>query len=361
MRWHILRALLHKEALRHLANRGGLVLFVLLIVAAMLLSFFGGKDGAAGLTPSVKVCYVDYYDEKIPFVVHLRNHVPPDLQEHIRFRRLDQAHTDSSGRILYEPTAGGIQLRPRGDSFIVWFWRPAGDTTGMAPFEIWFWRESFSFALAQGGKQAYAADAPQNAEDFQLAGGFEMKTAIATSLVMFGLFFVCVYLLPSLTCEERERGVLLAQALSPASTVELLAAKFLFYPVFGLALAAILAGTYRPTVLLSPFFWTALVVAVIGSMGIGLTIASIARTQRAASMGALCYMLVVALLLFICSQNNIPGLPLIAIEYHAPRMMEAALKGSVRGEHYLHLFGAATLAVGWTIAASVTFRRFGWQ
>jgi hypothetical protein len=35
-------------------------------------------------------------------------------------------------------------------------------------------------------------------------------------------------------------------------------------------------------------------------MGIGLTIASLARTQRAASIGALCYLLVVGLLLFIC-------------------------------------------------------------
>ena len=69
------------------------------------------------------------------------------------------------------------------------------------------------------------------------------------NLVMFGLFFVCVYLQSSLTCEERERGVLLAQALSPASPAEILAAKFLFYPVIALALAVVAAGTYKPAVL----------------------------------------------------------------------------------------------------------------
>src|SRR5262249_3937479 len=84
------------------------------------------------------------------------------------------------------------------------------------------------------------------------------------------MFFVCVYLLPSLCCEERERGVLLAQALSPASPREILAARFLFYPVLGLSLAAVLAGTYRPAVLASPFFWLALVVAVCGSPPDGL-------------------------------------------------------------------------------------------
>jgi hypothetical protein len=41
LRWHVLRTLLHKEVLRHLANRGGIVLVLLLIVASLLLSFFG--------------------------------------------------------------------------------------------------------------------------------------------------------------------------------------------------------------------------------------------------------------------------------------------------------------------------------
>ncbi len=184
---------------------------------------------------------------------------------------------------------------------------------------------------------------------------------MATALVLFGLFFVCVYLLPSLTCEERERGVLLAQALSPATTGEILTAKFLFYPVLGLTLAAVLAGTYRPSVLVQPFFWLALVIAVLGSMGIGLTIASLARTQRAASMGAMCYTLAVALLLFICQQNGIPGLPYLALEYHCPRMLHAALTDSVLAYHWGHLVAAAVLGMCWTGLSALLFRRFGWQ
>ena len=38
--------------------------------------------------------------------------------------------------------------------------------------------------------------------------------AVATGLVIFALYFTCVYLLPTLNCEERERGVLLAQAVT---------------------------------------------------------------------------------------------------------------------------------------------------
>jgi hypothetical protein len=96
-------------------------------------------------------------------------------------------------------------------------------------------------------------------------------------------------------------------------------------------------------------------------MGIGLTIASLARTQRAASMGALSYMLVVALLLFICQQNGIPGLPFLALEYHCPRMLQASLTQSVTIYHYINLLATIFLAIAWTTAATVTFRRHGWQ
>jgi hypothetical protein len=104
-----------------------------------------------------------------------------------------------------------------------------------------------------------------------------------------------------------------------------------------------------------------LTVTVLGSLGIGLTIASLARTQRAASMGALCYMLAIALLLWICQQNNIPGLPYLALEYHGPRMLHAALTDSVLWYHWGHLAGGGVLTCAWAVLATVLFRRYGWQ
>ena len=98
-----------------------------------------------------------------------------------------------------------------------------------------------------------------------------------------------------------------------------------------------------------------------GSMGIGLTVASLAKTQRAASMGAMSYMMAVALILFICQQNQIPFLPYLALEYHGPRMLHAALTGSVLWYHWFHLLAAAILAIGWAILAGALFRRRGWQ
>ena len=359
MRWRILRALLHKEVLRHLANRGGIALLLLLIAASLLLSFFGVRDAANGeVAPSVRLCYVDYGTPS-PLVAHLRSHLPSELARYVEFRPAQRVPTDANGTIVYPQGTAAIQIRPGADGgYRISFWHPGRDASVMAPFEIWFWKEALHFTQSQPA----AKPSPTiEAERLQLKGGLDPRSGMATALLLFGLFFVCVYLLPSLTCEERERGVLLAQALSPATTTEILAAKFLFYPVLALALAVVLTLTYRPIVLTRPFFWLALLAAVFGSMGIGLTIASLARTQRAASMGAMCYTLAVALLLFICQHNNFPGLPYLALEYHCPRMLHAALTDMVLASHWGHLAGATVLAVLWSLLAAFLFRRHGWQ
>jgi hypothetical protein len=128
-----------------------------------------------------------------------------------------------------------------------------------------------------------------------------------------------------------------------------------------MSLAALVAGIYRPGVLLDLFFWLALLAAAIGSLGIGMTVASIARTQRSASMGALGYLFVIALVLFICQHGNIPWLPYITLEYHCPRMLHAALTGSVTSDHWVSLAASAGIAVVWVSLATVLFRRMGWQ
>jgi len=373
MRWYILRILLHKELHRHLANRGGLVLAALLVVAALLLSLFGREDAqTGGLMTGVQHCFVDYWEDG-PLVRHLMARVPPELQGHIRFRPAAQA-TLQGNTIVYPPGTGAIQLRPvggegRGPGYKVWFWHPGKDGSALAPFEAWFWREAHRHLLGTTVRLAKSGPALQGQalvpileeERSELRGGLDARSGTATAIVMFAIFFVCIYLLPSLTCEERERGVLLAQALSPASSWEILAAKFLFYPAAGIGLAALLAGIYNPAVLGRLFFWLALAVAAVGSLGVGLTIASLARTQRAASMGALCYMLAVSLLLFICQQSRIPGLPYLTLEYHCPRMLHAVLADALAWYHWFNLAGAALLATGWAIAANVLFRRHGWQ
>jgi len=373
LRWYILRTLLRKEVGRHLANRGGLILAGLLVVIALLSSLFGKTTGGietGNLTAGVHNCFVEYWQDD-PWIKHLEANVPAELRGSLRFRHLDRTINDQE-TLVYPPGTGAIQIRPKGNvdgqpNYLIWLWQPSGDESGLAPFESWFWKESYAYfqeqaapLLAESGEIAAQVPVLEQRRSV-LTGGLDAKTGITTALVLFAVFFVCVYLLPSLTCEERERGVLVAQALSPATAREILAAKFLFYPIVGMALASVLAGLNQPSVLRQPFFWFALTVSACGSLGVGISIASLAKTQRAASMGALCYMMVVTLLIFVCQQLNISYLPYIALEYHCPRMLHAALTGTILWYHWVHLLCAWVLSIFWAILATSLFRRYGWQ
>jgi hypothetical protein len=413
MRWYIIRTLLWKEILRNLANRGGIALALLLVVAALLLSVFGRDQTAGGgLIGGVQRCYIDYVEDG-PWVQHLRKNVPPELADQLRFRSFDQTPRDSAGNIVYRQNTGAIQIRPAEpgrSGYLIESWHHGTDGSALAPFEAWFWKETRRFYAQQaaaalersspGASNGLAALDPQDnplwqwkeahryfqnevavragrigaadglagmipdidARRRQLEGGaVDMRSSIAAALVVFALFFACIYTLPSLTCEERERGILLAQALSPASPLEILASKFLFYPALGIGLAVLLSGIYNPAVLRQPFYWLAVGFSTAGFLGVGMTVASLARTQREASMGALCYLLAVTLILFICQQTRVPLLPYLALEFHGPRILQAALGQSVTREHWGHLGGAAALAIGWLGLATYLFRRRGWQ
>ena len=109
MRWYIIRTLLHKEWLRHLANKGGLVMMLLLVCAAMLLAFFGKRQGLPAnpqLVAGVHVCYVDYWDHSPwieHWIEHLKSSVPPELERRVRFRPPTRSATL---RMARKPTRG---------------------------------------------------------------------------------------------------------------------------------------------------------------------------------------------------------------------------------------------------------------
>ena len=407
MRWYIIRALLVKEWQRHLANRGGIALGILLVVTAVLLSVFAPHESAAGtgIVGGVHHCYVEF-DSPTPFVKHLEENVPRELKGQIVFQQLRSPEQVNS-LLVYQTGTGSLQIRqllpdksPTGRATLsVYVWHPDSDPAALAPYEAWFWRESHRFfanrarqkqlpllddpdfdtgsdwlvleahkrlqdeVAAVGGSIKSGVTVPDLDVSRKGLGGkvLDFRAAVATGLVVFALYFTCVYLLPTLNCEERERGVLLAQALSPASPAEILAAKFLFYPALGIALAATIAAIYKTSILSSFFFWLALFAVGGGFLGIGMTIATLAKTQRAAFLGGMCYLLSVSMVLLICSTNNIPFLSHLAVEFHGPRILHAALSGDVYPYHWAHLAGAIVLAGVWLGAAGWLFRRRGWQ
>src|SRR5262245_59015025 len=159
MRLHILRALLKKEFQRHLANRGGIALALLLVAAAILLSLFSPKEatgGSAGMVGSVQHCYIDY-DDSSPLLRSLARlldaNTPHDSGNQIIVRPLAEA-TVIDGVVTYQTGTGALQLRPaKGPdarpTVHIYVWHPKGDPAALAPYETWFWKESRRFFLAQ--------------------------------------------------------------------------------------------------------------------------------------------------------------------------------------------------------------------
>jgi hypothetical protein len=428
MRWYIIRTLLYKEWLRHLADRGGIFLAILMVAATLLLSVFRKTDTkSVGFSPGVKGWHLvwyrgprDAYQDYFRWMLHLENHRPRDLQFHSTPH--DWLARDETGDFIFEQSLAAIEVKPIAGAggkplrYQVRFRYPGQDPSIVGSLAAWFWEETFSYfkdtpleietaedqtvfppggcviqirpsgtdengqalhrlLFARQGKNSLAINGngsgPWDRSSFPnlieieekrlpLSHSADERSMVATALVMFSMCFFCVYLLPALTCEERERGTLLAQALSPASPLEILAAKFLFYPAVGIGLAAVLAGIYNPVVLIRPLFWLVLVITTVGYLGVGMTIASLAHTQRMASMGALAYMLTVGLFLYITEHFGIPSIRFVALEYYCPRMLHEVMMGSVRPVIW-YLLPALLLACIWSYVASVVFRKRGWQ
>lgn len=410
MRLYILRALLAKEVRRHVANRGGLALAGLLVVAALLLTIFkpSGDGGVAGgeLVGGVPHCYIEYLSET-DFIKRLKVRQPDDLKAHLIFRA--QPPQLIMHPINYEPGSGAIRVVDAthdgslgGIPYLRFeVWHPPENPTALATYEQWFFRAAREILREQAAEKlgdSVSLRKPELRDDDlwaeqesiqnlldeverarPSAGAdrvlpkilirrnglgakpLDYRSAVATAMVVFALYFTCCYLLPTLNCEERERGVLLAQALSPASPVEIVAAKFLFYPVAGIGLAAVLAGIYNPDVLGTLFFWLSLLAMGCGFLGIGMTVSTLAKTQRGAFMGSMAYLLCVSLLLFVCGQAHLPFLANLAIESHGPKILHAAMTGAVEPASWIHLLAALGLAAGWMTLAGWLFRKRGWQ
>jgi len=89
-----------------------------------------------------------------------------------------------------------------------------------------------------------------------------------------------------------------------------------------------------------------------------LTIASL-RERSAGQPGAMCYLLSISLMLFICAQNNVPFLPNIALDITA-RASSTRSSASRSSYHWWHLAAPAFLACVWP-SRDLPFRRYGWQ
>jgi succinate dehydrogenase hydrophobic anchor subunit len=400
MNFRRIRALAGKELHRLALNRGAIVMAFLLAAAALLVSSVGSLRPTMLAAAEIRTCWVDYW-ETGPWVAYLHDHVPADMRERIRFRAANDIPTDRTGTLQYANTECAIQLRRDGDRWTVWFWFPGSDSSILAPFETWFWRTSRQFFH----DQAIAAASPENREAVEKLvsppiGGdpaelwrelnrqyrdqllalapnataipelsversslhaVDLPRALGVALVLFAIFFVGVCLLPSLTCEEREMGTLLAQTLAPTTAVEIVTAKVLVFVPLAAGLAFVIGGLIQPAIWRDALFAAVMIVAGFGAVALGLVIALLASSQRAASLAAMGYAFSVALVVFAAQRAGLTGICQAALEYHLPPLVLAAFDGNTKAAHWQALVLSAVLATAWMAIAALVAQRRGWR
>lgn len=367
----IIRALVWKEALRYWHNRPSLVLAVLLVMVSLLVSV-GKQSGLLGADDTQAICHVLYWNADDPFIAYLQAHLPAGRD--VRIAPMS-GYVNKDGIIAYpisDPRIAtiSIQIRP-GDwvpgpeddfdvasppgespAYKIVYWYPFGRAEALLPFRDWF----------NGCLRAYYGNAPAIVEastTLRTPGGPVLPVnRVLISLTAIAVYLICFHLHILITGEERERRTLLAQMLTPMSVTDVLVAKVCFHVPAAMVLVSIILVSNAPIALSRPTFWVALASACIGYLSIGLIICSVTRSQSAAGLTALAYLMLVGITIYLGQTMVVFALLRAAmIDYHLMQLVNYSLGDKPPPWVPAQTAGLMVLAGGWALVAIKVFAR----
>lgn len=360
----MLAILVGRETRRLRKNPTALLLLGLLTAISVLLSL-----SRPGPKP-VMNCWV-VYEHESPWTELLRKRAA----ENPRIRVVSMADVKSlSGFRVYPPHDCAIEIvdqvdNPSNGKNTVRFLYPGNDSNVIAPFLQWFWpatAEHFGSTAPFAATTLPITGTSRSAvmERLKQSSITELMTEefVATILLIIVLFVTCCHLQVSFTSQDRERGTLTALALTPASVSELLLSRYIFHLGLGWTACAVIVAILRPAAFEHPLFWLTTVLASIGLVGVGTVMASLARTQAAAGVLSLCYMLFGGVIFYLATKFSAFGsLKDASFESYSLPLLFLSLKQNVPLEKAPGLTNLAALVGAWTVAASWLFRQRGWR
>ena len=362
----MLRVLWDKEWLRLCKQPTALLLLGLLTAISVLIATGGPQLMRAGDTTKLPTCWL-VYDQENAWIAYLKQHVP----RHPPIKIVSAATMPRRGDAISYPSGDcGLELRTvdrRNPRLVLRY--PGTQPNILWPYTQWFWGETVAFL---GETPAFdqvvvpmGRSSPQAPSDVlkQTALADLMTIEMVGSLLLYGVqFFCCAHLLISFTSQERERGTLLALALTPASIAEILLAKCLFHGCLSLTMCGIIIAILRPLALIQPLLWATLLVSAVGFLSVGIMVASLAKTQATAALLTLCYMLGVALVFHL--SRGWAGFALVRevmFEHRGFLLIFASLKSGGGTLAWVRLGGLSLVVLGWAAVATQVFRRRGWR
>lgn len=370
MRSRQIRVLLNQQAKRMRKHPAAIALLVLTLGIALLVSTSDwlGQPQAGAARPAT---YWLVYDSNSSWIEHLRAHPPEGFEvEFINSQRVPE----QAGERMYPPGDHAIELSqgavPGSDPVHVAYRFSGASESVLYPFTRWFWKETAGYfgvlpVLHEQTRPVLTTRQQAARNTLQNTSVMDVLTpGVVATLLLFGVqYFSCTHLFVSFLAQDRERGTLLAMALTPASLVELLTARFLFHLIVSISVSALVLAILAPQALLQPLMWLLIVTCSLGFLSVGTLIGTMSRTQNTAGLMTLCYMLAGAIVYYLASRYPLVGLvKMLSFEHYGFPLMFHSVAGKGLTSVAIELYGRMLLLVGfWVVLAARMFRRHGWQ
>lgn len=313
-RGDILATLLTKEVLKARSNPGLLALILGLVLIAALTAMGDRWDMLGSENQgSVTICQI-WHRPGSAWALYLKAHPPgPELplvfREYKTMPVRGTRHPEALAVVLVEPDR---DLSSKADSDVEpweirYFYRDDRQG-GIFPYRDWLARTSRDylgirprldevrgyFLTPQGRRY--------NPENTSADGDSVVRDRIPlvlTALVVFALYLPAFSIFITSTGEERDRKVLLALLLTPASATEVFLAKAIFHVSTALIVASAVIAVYRPGLLLSPALWITMALGAWAYVAIGTVVLSAVRRQTTINTMSMLYLILTSLVMFL--------------------------------------------------------------
>ncbi len=367
IRLSMLKILLGREVMRLKKNPSALLLLGMLAAVALLMATSRAVEKPTKPVAENFWLVYDRETEWIRFLGENRPQQPPIKM----LSRQRMTNPDSKGRISLPPGDCGIEIKHEtvGEELRVkltgLYFGPSPDI--MDPLMNWFWPKVIEFQDANVKfdymPQLMGGRRPKTMDETSLSELVKAEV-VGTVLLLIVQFFTCCHLLVSFTSQDRERGTLTALVLSPARMSEILIARFVFHLILSMIGSIAVVAILQPVALARPVLWATLLLTSVGLMSVGTCIATLAKTQAAAALLGLCYMLGGTVLFYLSTKFVAFGLvKKLAFESYSFLLIYQTLKTPLPFDQAM-LLGIGWLigiVVVWVYIARTTFYRFGWR
>ncbi|HMP04153.1 MAG TPA: ABC transporter permease [Gemmatales bacterium] len=331
MRWHILKTLIKKEALRFRCNRGLLVIVGAVLALAALISMSARLGQLPGQRVRKLTTCLLLYDGGNPaalaWVDSLKGPAPPDylppLSE-VNILAGEQRQWQRGNRYELPDDWLGVELVAPTESesgphrVRYWFNREA--VAEVVPYRLWLTQATHRHLghlnfVEERDRTTRATIREMEPED--------RVPLIVTALVIFSFYLLSFNIYITTTGEEREKKALLALMLTPATPAEVIGAKVVFYAILSLVCSALVVLLFKPSLLAQPLLWSTIVVGSVTYVAIGTVVLCIVRRQTTISTISMMYLIFTAIIMFL-SVFLLPfyGLRLLLVENYLYRQLQ---------------------------------------